>query len=70
MNFIVKSSNRWENGFYYCELSLRDIMELFFNDDGDEQLDDMLEGIVNLPISGIFTYELFMNDVYTFRRIA
>ena len=45
-------------------------MELFFNDDGDEQLDDMLEGIVNLPISGIFTYELFMNDVYTFRRIA
>jgi len=72
MEFIVKCSNRWKNGFYYRQMSFNDILATFGNDEQDEQdddVDELIANVANMNVNAVYSFDFFMNDTYTFRRI-
>jgi hypothetical protein len=70
MEYLVKSNSRWDSGSFYRTMSFDDIINLFFGGDYDEELDQMMDGIVKLNVGQSYSHDFFMNDVYTFERIA
>ena len=68
MEFIVKSSQRWENSSYYQVMSFNDI-NLCFACDIDNEVDAMIESVANLNINESFSIDFFGGNSYTFKRI-
>ena len=69
MEFIVKCSSRWENGHYYRQMSFNDILKTFFTNDDDSDIDEMIDGVANMNVNTIYSFDFFMDNTYTFRRI-
>jgi len=69
MKFIVKCNVRWDNGYFYYEMSMNEIMNRFVNENEDVELDLMVEKVMNLNIGNSYTHHFFMNDSYTFMRV-
>ena len=70
MEFIVNCSSRWENGYYYRQMSFNDILETFEPyDDEDADVDELIDGVANMNVNAVWSFDFFMNDTYTFRRI-
>jgi hypothetical protein len=68
MEFIVKCSGRWCNGHYYRQMSFTEILNTFEND-GDDDLYEMIEVIADMNINDVYRHKFFMDEQYTFRRI-
>ena len=69
MQYIVKQVNdRFNNGFYYKEMSFNDICQ-FFEGEEDEEVDYMIEQVALLNINESFFQEFFGGNLYTFKRI-
>ncbi len=69
MEFIVKCNNRWDNGYYYRQMSFNDILVAFENDEQDDDIDELIDGVANMNVNTVWSFNFFMNDTYTFRRI-
>jgi len=70
MEFIVKHNVRWDNGYFYRQMSLTQILDEFCNDDGDIELDEVMEKVMDLNVGNSYTHHFFMSDTYTFRRVV
>lgn len=69
MEFIVNCSGRWDNGYYYRQMSFNDILETFDNDEQDSDVDELIDGVANMNVNAVWSFDFFMNDTYIFRRI-
>ena len=70
MEFIVKCSGRWDNGHCYRQLSFKQILDLFVNEDADGDLDELIDCVANMNVNAVYSFDFFMNDTYTFKRIS
>ena len=70
MEFIVKCSGRWyETKHEYRQMSFREILEVFENDGESGDIDELIDNVANMNVNAIYSFDFFMNDTYTFRRI-
>ena len=76
MKFIVKASERWDNGYFYKLFTFDELCKQFENDGliqdeetGINELDLMMDNVINLNTDGVYTHQFFMNEQYTFKRI-
>ena len=70
MEFIVKCSGRWtETNHEYRQMSFRKILEVFENDGESGDIDELIDNVANMNVNAIYSFDFFMNDTYTFRRI-
>ena len=69
MEFIVKCNSRWDNGYYYRQMSFNDILVAFENDEQDDDIDELIDGVANMNVNTVWSFDFFMNNTYTFRRI-
>jgi hypothetical protein len=71
MEFIVKCSGRWhETNHEYRQMSFKEILEVFENDGDSGDLDELIDNVANMSVNAVYSFDFFMNDTYTFRRIA
>jgi hypothetical protein len=69
MQYIVKQVNdRFNNGFYYKEMSFSDICK-FFEGEEDEEVDSLIENVALLNVNQSYSYDFFGGNSYTFKRI-
>jgi hypothetical protein len=50
-------------------MSFNDILETFENDEQDGDVDELIDGVANMNVNAVWSFDFFMNDTYTFRRI-
>jgi len=71
MEFIVKCSGRWhETNHYYRQMSFREILEVFENDGESGDLDELIDNVANMNVNAVYSFDFFMNDTFTFKRIS
>lgn len=72
MEFIVKCSSRFQNGHYYRPMSFDLILREFEPDEDweDSEVDILVDNVANMDINAVYSFEFFMNDTYTFKRIS
>lgn len=77
MQFIVKSNQRWNNGYFYKIFTFDELCQQFHNDgnienelDGTNELDVMMGQVFNLTINNSYTHSFFTDEKYTFKRVA
>jgi hypothetical protein len=72
MEFIVKCSSRWQTRHYYRQMSFDLILREFEPDENgeDSDIDELIDNVANMDINAVYSFEFFMNDTYTFKRIS
>jgi hypothetical protein len=70
MEYMVRQVNdRFDNGFYYQQMSFADICN-FFNGDDDEELDSMIQNVALLAINECYLHDFFGGNSYFFKRVS
>ena len=69
MQYIVNQVNdRFNNGFYYKEMSFSDICK-FVEGEEDDEVDSLIENVALLNVNQSYEYDFFGGNCYKFKRI-
>lgn len=70
MQFIIKSNQRLNNGFFIQQIHFNQICDMFKDNSGEEEVDRMIEQVASLDIGKSFNIDFFGGNSYIFKRIA
>jgi hypothetical protein len=70
MQFILKSNQRLDNGFYIQQIHFNQICDMFKDNSGEEEVDRMIEQVAYLNIDKSFNVDFFGGNSYISKRIA
>jgi hypothetical protein len=70
MQYIIKSNQRFKNGFFVEEIQFYQICNMFIDNKGEEEVDRMIEEVASLNIGDSFNIDFFGGNSYTFKRIS
>lgn len=70
MQFIIKSNQRLDNGFFIQQIHFNQICHMFKDNSGEEEVDRMIEQVASLNINESFNVDFFGGNSYLFKRIS
>jgi hypothetical protein len=69
MLYIIKSNQRFDNGFFVQDMKFQQICHMFKDSAGEAEVDRMIEEIASLNIGESFNIDFFGGNSYLFKRI-
>jgi len=70
MQFIIKSNQRLDNGFFIQQIHFNQICDMFKDNSGEEEVDRMIEQVAYLNSDKSFNVDFFGGNSYIFKRNA
>tara|TARA_R110000868_G_scaffold234132_1_gene487834 strand:+ start:537 stop:749 length:213 start_codon:yes stop_codon:yes gene_type:complete len=70
MKYILKSNQRFANGFFVKEIYFYQICDMFKDNAGEAEVDRMIEEVSSLNVGESFNIDFFGGNSYFFKRIS